>query len=474
MAVKTAPPAATPAARVTRQQPAAGHAGRKRGTGASTAITVKGRRADAEQRTVIDQALTEAHDLGGSRRLLIAVVMCMTQESSCRRLGHGDAAGPDSRGPFQQRKPWGPERDRLDPAKSCHMFCLGGKGGQPGWKQIFGSLKNTPGSLDADIRRVQVSVGGYAQWENEATNTVDAWLGGRIIGDRTIVEPYEFTRGERHGHREDSWACSGRLAEEVNWSRWAELNTLFFASDDELRAAAPSLEVHGDEPWLLGPPAWDWSPNRPITQVTLRVLADRWGVQIGAVVIIATGSPADGRYLVAETHGHMVNPETEVVLHRPAPAKLEPAPTTRTVSGTSVDAGGGGSSSLLGFCRTIDAENRPYVYGGGHGKPLGQITAHEGLDCSSSVSLALWKANMFHGQVALVSSQFAASWGAAGKGREFTVWANSEHVWIEFYKAGGVNRFDTSPHGDGPSGPHLRSHPRDDQSRFTPRRWPGH
>lgn len=155
------------------------------------------------------------------------------------------------------------------------------------------------------------------------------------------VEPYEFSRGEQ-GQPENTYDCTGRLADEVGWFRWVQLNTLFFVSDAELRAGAVALEITGDEDWLLKTPAWEWSPNRSTNTVTLSVAATRWGVQIGAVVVLKTGGPVDGRYLVTETHGGWANPELQVVLERPAPAKLEPAPeiTTSTLEDTSADSTG--------------------------------------------------------------------------------------------------------------------------------------
>lgn len=52
---------------------------------------------------------------------IIAVMVAMA-ESSLKNIGHGDAAGPDSRGLFQQRSGWGPEADRMDPTKATNLF----------------------------------------------------------------------------------------------------------------------------------------------------------------------------------------------------------------------------------------------------------------------------------------------------------------------------------------------------------------
>ena len=76
--------------------------------------------------------------------------------------------------------------------------------------------------------------------------------------------------------------------------------------------------------------------------------------------------------------------------------------------------------------RVIAAANRiattPYKYGGGHGQ-----WNDSGYDCSGSVSYAL------HGGGLLARSldcgQFM-SWGAAGRGRHITIYANPGHVYM--------------------------------------------
>jgi hypothetical protein len=55
------------------------------------------------------------------RGIEIAVMTAMG-ESSLLNLEHGDKAGPDSVGLFQQRDIWGPRATRLDPVASAHLF----------------------------------------------------------------------------------------------------------------------------------------------------------------------------------------------------------------------------------------------------------------------------------------------------------------------------------------------------------------
>jgi cell wall-associated NlpC family hydrolase len=84
----------------------------------------------------------------------------------------------------------------------------------------------------------------------------------------------------------------------------------------------------------------------------------------------------------------------------------------------------------------IDAGNQiartPYLWGGGHGKWL-----DHGYDCSGSVSFALANAGLLRGPQ---TSGALTVWGAPGKGKWITIYANAGHVFME---VAGV-RFDTS------------------------------
>jgi hypothetical protein len=98
--------------------------------------------------------------------------------------------------------------------------------------------------------------------------------------------------------------------------------------------------------------------------------------------------------------------------------------------------GGGGGGLPLVVRRVIAAGNRiahlPYKYGGGHAR-----FADTGYDCSGSVSYALHGAGLLSSP--LDSSQFM-SWGAAGRGRWITIYANPGHA----YMVVAGRRFDTT------------------------------
>jgi cell wall-associated NlpC family hydrolase len=120
---------------------------------------------------------------------------------------------------------------------------------------------------------------------------------------------------------------------------------------------------------------------------------------------------------------------------------------------------GGGPATVR---RIVAAANRiahlPYKYGGGHGQ-----WNDSGYDCSGSVSYALHGAGLLDS--ALTSGDFM-SWGAPGKGRWVTIYANPGHV----YMIVNGRRFDTT--GRDESGSRWQSRSRS-SAGYTVRHPPG-
>lgn len=115
-------------------------------------------------------------------------------------------------------------------------------------------------------------------------------------------------------------------------------------------------------------------------------------------------------------------------------------------------------AKLLVVMQEFDAHTPGYLWGGGHGVPLANITPYQRLDCSSSTSVVLERVGLFPHEFAWVSGDFE-SYGEPGQGKYLTIYANSVHVWIRLHKSRWW-RFDTSPHRDGGPGPRLRMLPR--------------
>jgi hypothetical protein len=81
--------------------------------------------------------MTAARSLGIGPHTQAIGVMTALGESGLRVLDHGDAAGADSRGLFQQRAngAWGTYADRMDPFTSAHNFFTK-LVTTPGWKDL--------------------------------------------------------------------------------------------------------------------------------------------------------------------------------------------------------------------------------------------------------------------------------------------------------------------------------------------------
>jgi hypothetical protein len=201
-------------------------------------VTVKGVPASASQLAVIDGALGEAHGLGAGNLTMIGVVMTMTQESVCESINYGDEAGPDSRGPFQQRDPWGPLSVRMSPSGSCRLFLLGGLTGEDGWRAYWSIPDGPPPgvSLEDAIVRVQVSVGGYAPWQPEATNTVNWWL--------SQLDPYHldwYDTTPLHGFGDDRHLVFTELSSVEQYDVWRRDPKKYASELQELRPRLVAL-----------------------------------------------------------------------------------------------------------------------------------------------------------------------------------------------------------------------------------------
>jgi transglycosylase-like protein with SLT domain len=132
---------------------------------------------------------------------------------------------------------------------------------------------------------------------------------------------------------------------------------------------------------------------------------------------------------------------------------------------------------LVTVADEIAAAHIPYCYGGGHTTPArpshgtychnatGQFVSgvsYDGLDCSSAVSMLLQASGV---NTPTLDSTAFMSFGTAGPGRRFTIWANPAHVFVSIHGRGwGTN--DANPYG----GPGWALHT---TVGFTPRHLPG-
>jgi hypothetical protein len=317
----------------------------------------------------------------------------------------------------------------------------------------------------------------YDKTEVAAAHIVRSWGGsggsdeGRgSRGGGSYAKPYQYNRKKD----ESAYGSITRLAEEVGWRFFPVGEAVYFMSEEQLYNRRIRYTFRpGDDSILDLNYDVDW--GKPVSQCTLQVNLDRWGAPPGAVVELEGWDVPDGRWLIASVRRDWFRPTAEVSLKQPGKAKLEPAAERVTRTSTSSSASGSRtdpdsnskSDRLFSITKQFSGS---YVYGGGHGPRLARMHVGDNLDCSSSTSLALYRAGMWDAQdTARVSGDFS-NWGNAGRGDQVTVWYNAGHVFVQF--SGDLRgRFDTGGPGGG-AGPRYRGQERS-TSGFTPRHWTG-
>lgn len=378
---------------------------------------------------------------------------------------------------------------RRDIEKVCALFLTDGFSGKGGAIQLAQDFPSwTPGQI-AQAVQGSAHPDRYEQQREPAEAIYNAYNGGGgRISTESFSKAYHFARGKH----ENSWDAIQRLAQEVNWRAFVREGRLWYASEEWLFQQRAELVLREGEGGCDAVDFdIDFGARDLVAEVTVTARANLWTALPGMVIVLKGQGPADGRWLVSQVDLDLLDKAgtCTVTLRKPIPPTLEPAPElgTRTVGGGSLGDTASGVAAVLSKAQSISAKGYPYVWGGGHqtagvpsgggvtvdprsGLPHGSGTP--GYDCSGYTAACLlagdmlpesWKSGV------PVSGTFASSWGKPGKGKHMTVWANAEHVWIEFHDRN--LRADTSPWGSGPSGPHVRPMNRS-TAGFTPRHFP--
>jgi hypothetical protein len=435
-------------------------------------LTVKGVAATPEQRRNMEKVIGTANNTdGASSRSVLAVIVAVIAESTCKNLPGGDR---DSEGILQVRQSIHPGINARDIGDCVEAFCERGFWKYGGANKIAQDhpnmhiqmiAQNTQGSGTADGSN-------YGAWVDEAKEWLRASEGLDLdTGVVTYKKSFQFKREKS----ESSWESIQRLAQEVNWKAFMVGNSMYYMSEPQLYKRRVRYNVKpGDDAVMDLEYDMDWAPNRPVNEATLKVNLERWSAPPGSVIMLEGWGPPDGRWIVSEVHRDWFSPTAELTIRTPNPPKKEPAPETDQRDTTDSQ---GDISKLYNICKHISDATPGYVYGGGHGPPLSQLHGSQGLDCSSSTSLALQRAGLWDGRsTARVSGEFN-TWGRAGRGELFTVCWSDGHVYIRFEGGAGVDaqRFDTSGWGDGVpgDGPKLRfTQGREDDQGMKLRHWP--
>lgn len=441
-----------------------------------TDLTVKGQPATHEQKRVLNEVIQAAFGVKGASEKTVQSAVCTVITETAG--GNPEGGTSTSVGAFQllasTAQTFGIDPMNISDCTEGYMT--------HGYARA-GAIQFAKDHPDAKVYEICQAVQGsgagratngranYGPWVEEAKHWVEVYSGKSTAqGGGTYRKPFQFQRDKD----EDSWECGLRLADDVQWRLFVVGRVIYFVSETELFRQPIRYVLKKDDPAILEFP-WSIDWNKPVNECSIKVNLERWGAPPGANILVQGFGMPDGRWLVKSIERDWFDWSADVTLTAPLPPLKEPAPETGELEqGISGEGTGGDIGKLYKACKHISDVGGPYVWGGGHTGPLSS-TSSNGLDCSGSCSLALFRAGLWDAKqtTAFVSGDFD-KWGASGEGHLFTVKYSNEHVWIKFEEAAGMmyKRFDTSPHGCQDRGPRMRTCERPDDG-FQNRHWPG-
>jgi hypothetical protein len=230
-----------------------------------------------------------------SRAAVIGVMTALT-ESSLRNLDHGDGAGPDSRGLFQQRATWGPVETRMDPAGASRLF-FQALAQVPGWRQMrpWVAAQSVQRSAFVDGRNYAASYDLALRVERavrtEATSTACVAPGTWSDADRTGLPGAEQAMGRayilvgRHGY----FQLCARLAANI----WGRPRAGYASAADQWNAMVVSGNAHEDRQPPVGALLF-WATSGHLGHVAVYLgggrivsndIADRWPGEGGVYLV---------------------------------------------------------------------------------------------------------------------------------------------------------------------------------------------
>ncbi|MFI5696479.1 CHAP domain-containing protein [Kribbella sp. NPDC051586] len=230
----------------------------------------------------------------GERGKVIAVMTAMT-ESSLRNTDRGDAAGPDSRGLFQQRDSWGPINVRMDPAGAASLFYTA-LANVPGWasmepwkaaqavqRSAFSDGENYRNNYQTAVRLVRATptVGACGSWGAGDTEQLPG-------ADEAVRRALDLVGS--HGY----YQLCARLASNI----WGHPRSGYYSAAEQWAQMVSSGNAHPDD---RRPPVGAllfWSTDGPYGHVAVyvgneRIVSNDIGDRVpgqGGVYLVGVGA----------------------------------------------------------------------------------------------------------------------------------------------------------------------------------------
>lgn len=495
----------------------------KHGISPDANLTVKGAPATKAQKALGSRVLDAAAAQKAGQLATLALIEACIVESTMHNSSIAEQAdGAKSRGVLQvtEATAKGLGISQTDVDACVRVFLTRGFAGYGG--AIALAAKNPNWSAGTVAWHVEMPAkqyrGRYDQYQAEAMKWVAAYQGpGPTV---TPTDPttgkrkqFQFTMGGTAGKKETGWDAIVRLAKEVDWRCFASENAIYFESDDTLLTQMPIAILSEFVP-NVDNIDFEVDQGKVHSDATVTARTTRYDFAPGSIVELQDCGPADGRWIVSDVQRGLFDPAATITLTRPMRPYLEPysadsstpQPRPGPPPGSPGSAPGSQPSystklgwvndkrvaDAIAYALRMDAKNWPYVWGGGHkvcGKadnphersPAGHLYTGLGFDCSGSTGAVLGggdgELGFKLGKSSVPGSGKGGfeSWGNAGKGRELTIYANADHVFVVFKTSSGVHVFSTSSanKGGGPGFVSAAGWPYNVRAQFAARHWPG-
>lgn len=484
------------------------------------AITIGGRPPDPDQRKNIATVLAVCNELNAPALAVQAIVQAGLGESSFHTHDK-NSIGADGVFQLLPSTAAGTGLSPYDTKGTARYWLEHGYYGHGGGIKIAREHPDwTPGEIATAVEGSYAEEAGrfkkggeyYDKYKGEAEKIIQGGGGAGTAEKEEYAVEYKFERKAGEG----TWECAQRLAEEVGWRCFMRYGEMWFMNDLELADSGTPLAIDENSPGVVNI-NWEIDKSeKKKPKVTIEARAGAWTVPPGKPVELLeqVGEPVIGLWIVSEIiRKDITDNAVEIILSKPEAPKNEPATKFKTKttpaaiaspngtvasqdgSGSGTDAGERQTNSegelkgtslglkLFNQCKWIAEQHLPYVWGGGHSGFFPSTTGGQqhpnnlvelvGLDCSGAVSWALHSSGMFPFISPMGSGEIALEWGDVGKGRFFTVWANTDHVFIEFGPAlcrTSAFTFWAAKHTGTIVG---FSSTEEATTNFTPKHWPG-
>jgi hypothetical protein len=236
----------------------------------ATARAGSGPELDNEQQSNLAVIRAVGQRLGvGTKGQVIGIMTALT-ESTLRNVDHGDAAGPDSRGLFQQRAGWGPLELRMNPEGASKLF-FQALLDLPGWAamQPWAAAQAVQRSAFADGANYRRNYELATHLLEQQPNTCAAWQltdSDELPGAQAAVAKAMAMVGQTGYHQ----LCA-RLAANI----WGRDRAGYVSAAEQWNAMVDSAQARqGDRRPPLGALVF-WSTSGPYGHVAVYVGAGR-------------------------------------------------------------------------------------------------------------------------------------------------------------------------------------------------------